>query len=46
VVERTGAWLNRFRRLRIRDEKLEEIHQAFLELGCALICWNRLQHGF
>jgi len=46
VVERTGAWLKRFRRLRIRDEKLEEIHQAFLDLGCALICWNFLQHGF
>jgi IS5 family transposase len=46
VVERTGAWLNRFRRLRIRYERLEEIHQAFLDLGCALICWNFLQHRF
>jgi IS5 family transposase len=46
VVERTGAWLNRFRRLRIRYEKLEEIQQAFLKLGCALICWNFLQHRF
>jgi IS5 family transposase len=46
VVERTGAWLNRFRRLRIRYEKLEEIQQAFLTLGCALICWNFLQHRF
>lgn len=45
VVERTGAWLNQFRRLRIRYERRADIHQAFLDLGCALICWNRLQHG-
>jgi IS5 family transposase len=46
VVERTGAWLNRFRRLRIRYERLGDIHQAFLDLGCALICWNYLQYRF
>jgi transposase len=38
VVERTGAGLNRCRRLQIRDETLEEMHQAFLALGCALLC--------
>lgn len=43
VVERTGAWLNCFRRLRIRYERRDDIHQAFLDLGCALICWNFLQ---
>ena len=42
VVERTLAWLHRFRRLRVRDERRADIHQAFLDLGCALICWNRL----
>jgi len=42
VVERTLAWLNRFRRLTIRDERRADIHQAFLSLGCALICWNHL----
>jgi transposase len=46
VVERTGAWLNCFRRLRIRYERRDDIHQALLDLGCALICWNFLQHGF
>ena len=45
VVERTFAWLNQFRRLRIRYEKRAEIHEAFLSLGCALICWRCL-HGF
>jgi transposase len=46
VVERTGAWLNRCRRLKVRYERRADIHQAFLELGCALICWNYLQQGF
>jgi transposase len=46
VVERTLAWLNRYRRLTIRYERRADIHQAFLSLGCALICWNYLQKGF
>ena len=43
VVERTFAWLNRFRRLTIRYERRLDMHQAFLHLGCALICWNYLK---
>ena len=46
VVERTGAWLNCYRRLRIRYERRDDIHQALLDLGCALICWNFIQQGF
>jgi transposase len=42
VVERTLAWLNHFRRLRVRDERRADIHQAFLTLGCALICFQAL----
>lgn len=42
VVERTFAWLHRYRRLRIRDERSADLHQAFLTLGCALICFHRL----
>ncbi|WP_406224595.1 hypothetical protein [Streptomyces canus] len=34
-----GYW---FRRLRIRWEIRDDIHEAFLTLGCALICWRRL----
>jgi transposase len=30
VVERTFAWLNQFRRLRVRYEKRADIHEAFL----------------
>lgn len=46
VVERTLAWLGRFRRLTVRYERRADIHQAFLTLGCALICFNALQKGF
>ena len=42
VVERTISWLHQFRRLRIRYERLPEIHEAFLSIGCALICWGFL----
>ncbi|MGH6763990.1 MAG: IS5 family transposase [Phyllobacterium sp.] len=42
VVERTLAWLNQFRRLRVRDERRADIHHAFLTLGCALICFKAL----
>lgn len=43
VVERTLSWLNRFRRLTVRYERRDDIHQAFLSLGCALICWRFIQ---
>jgi len=46
VVERTLAWLNRCRRLTVRYERRADIHQAFLTLGCCLICFNALQKGF
>jgi len=42
VIERTMAWLARYRRLTIRYERRVDIHQAFLTLGCALICFNHL----
>jgi transposase len=43
VVERTLSWLNRYRRLKVRYERRADVHQAFLDLGCALICWNYVQ---
>jgi transposase len=42
VVERTLAWLARYRRLTVRYERRADIHHAFLTLSCALICWNAL----
>ena len=43
VVERTFASLSQFRRLRVRYDKRADIHEAFLLLGCALICWRSLR---
>lgn len=43
VVERSFAWLHRNRRLLVRYERHPELHDAFLSLGCALICWRRLE---
>ncbi len=42
VVERTLSWLHQFRRLRIRWERRADIHQAFLTLAAALICFRNL----
>jgi transposase len=46
VIERTFAWLNRFRRLTIRYERRAELHEAFVVLGCALVCWHYLGNTF
>jgi transposase len=46
VIERTFAWLNQFRRLRLRYEKRADMHKALLSLACVLICWNFLQRHF
>ena len=46
VVERTIAWLHQFRRLRVRYERRDDIHQAFLTIGCVLICHRCLAASF
>jgi hypothetical protein len=50
VVEQTIALLHWFRRLRIRCEIRDDIHEAFLTLtltlACAIICYRRLQGSF
>ena len=40
VIERTFAWLKRYRRLAIRYERRTDIHLGLLLLGCALIAAN------
>ena len=42
VVEAAFAWLFQNRRLRVRYEKRDDIHEAFLIIGCLRICWNRI----
>jgi transposase len=43
VVERSLSWLHQYRRLRIRYERRADIHEAFLAIGCSLICLKLLQ---
>jgi len=49
VVERLHSWLNRSRRLLVRWEKLARTYLAFVQLACALLCfqhcarWRRLR---
>ncbi len=38
VAERTLSWLHQFRKLRIRTEKRDEIHDALVTFASALIC--------
>jgi transposase len=37
VVERTIAWLHKFRRLAVRFDRRADIHRAFLSLAVAII---------
>jgi transposase len=46
VVERTFAWLHNRRRLLVRTDRLDEIHEGLLALACCLICWRRLETSF
>ena len=42
VVEQTIALMHQFRRLRVRYDKRDDVHEAFLTIGEAFICWRRL----
>ncbi|WP_434092791.1 IS5 family transposase [Streptomyces clavifer] len=43
VVERTIAWFHGFRRLRVRWERRDDIHEAFLGLATCLITHRHVQ---
>ncbi|MFJ3779332.1 IS5 family transposase [Streptomyces sp. NPDC090075] len=43
VVERTTAWPHAFRRLHIRWERRDDIHEAFLGLATCLITYRHMQ---
>jgi transposase len=47
TIERTGAWLGGFRRLRIRYERCSERFYALVLLACSVICFKALpqHHG-
>jgi transposase len=41
-IERTLSWLKQFRRLRIRWDRIEQIHQAFHDIANSIIAWRFL----
>ena len=41
VVERTHSWLNRFRKLLVRFEKLACSYEGLLEIACAFIVFRQ-----
>jgi transposase len=43
VVERDFAWLHANRHLLVRYDRDDLIHEAFLHLACALICWHFIE---
>lgn len=42
VMERTLAWKNQLRRLRVRDERRDDVHFGFLVLGCCVMLLRRI----
>jgi transposase len=42
VVEQSIALLHQFRRLKFRYDKRDDIHQAFVTIAEAVMCWRRL----
>ena len=46
VVERTFAWLHQLKRLLVRYDRRADIHEAFVALGCCLVCFRRLNRSF
>lgn len=41
-VEQALALMHQFKRLRVRDDRDDQIHEAFMTIACAVICWRRL----
>jgi hypothetical protein len=46
VAERTFSWQQGARRLRVRDERRDDIYQAFVQIENAIIAWGRLNGRF
>jgi transposase len=42
VVEQTIAVMHQFRRLRVRYDRRDDVHEAFMTIAEAFICWRRL----
>ncbi|MFD7639181.1 hypothetical protein ACFV4P_00860 [Kitasatospora sp. NPDC059795] len=44
VVEQAFVQLHQFKRLAVRWEGRLDLHNAFVSLACAFICWRRLNN--
>ena len=42
IIERTNAWLQTFRKIFVRYERLVEVYQALIHMACALLVLRRL----
>lgn len=42
-VEQTLALMHQFKRLRTRDDRDDKVHEAFMSIACAIVCWRRLR---
>ena len=41
-VEQSLSLMHQFKRLRVRDDRDDQVHEAFMTLACAIMCWRRL----
>jgi transposase len=41
-VEQTLALMHQFKRLRLRDDRDDQIHEDFMSIACSIMCWRRL----
>lgn len=41
-VEQSLALMHQFKRLRVRDDRDDLVHEAFMTLACVIMCWHRL----
>lgn len=45
IVEVSHSWLNRFRKILTRFEKLAVTHEGLIHLAAAIICFRKIPHA-
>ena len=46
VIKLAESWVHQDRHLKLRYDRRDDMHEAFVALACALICLNRLRERF
>lgn len=44
-VEQSLALMHQFKRLRVRDDRDDAVHEAFMTIACTIMCWRRLHRS-